>query len=750
MHMKTIRNTPASRWGEAFPLGNGFMGAMVYGKVGEEQIDLSELTFFSGNQSEENNQPQAVRAFQKMRTEAVAENFAAMTETASQIIGVRKNYGTNLPVGKLLIKTNQNPKAISHYARELDLCHGIASLGYEYKNADEQVIEMKSSCYTSHVHQVMVYRMKGKERDLAASISFTSFRDCENGRYEGCEGFFECQALEQIHSDGTTGVCLAGGFSVISDGIISVDAEGVHITKAAEVLIYLAMTTDFGRESEQFSGERIVKKRLKRAEEIGYQELTKEHKKDMAGLFERSTLSILGVDKWTGYLAKMYQMGRYLLYSSSREDSRLPTHLQGIWNDNVACRIGWTCDMHLDVNTQMNYWPAEVTGLSEMTKPLFHWLTKSVVPSGRKTAKETYGYPGFVAELVSNAWGFAAPYWAQSLAPCPACGIWILTHMWEHYCYSKDREYLEKEAFWVIEEATKFFEAYVFETTGGYLSSGPSISPENSFISDGRVYHNSVGCTFEILMIRELFMIYKEACQVLKKDGTLLKRVQEKLPKLLPYRILENGTIAEWAHDFEAADLQHRHTSHLLGVFPFAQITPAQKELATAAGQTMEQKLQPQENWEDTGWARSMLMLYETRLLQPKRAYGHIQAMLENLLEPNGMIIHPPTRGAAAFDNVYELDGNTGLTTCIAEMLLQSHQEYIHILPCLPAEWEQGEVTGLRARGNLVIDICWRTDKVEVVIKGNESGLYKLRYQEQERKIELLEHQRVQISFRKR
>jgi len=744
--MKIIRNTPATRWGEAFPLGNGHMGAMVYGKVGLEQIDLSELTFFSGNKSEGNNQPEASKAFSKMRKEALAEDFEAMTQTAEQVIGVRDNYGTNLPVGQLLIKTNMHAESLSNYQRELDLRHGVANLSYEYEESKISHL-IKSNCYTSNVHQVMVYQIKVNSQELEVDISFESLRESESSQYQTDGGYFSCQALEKIHSDGTTGVCLEGGFLATSDGICEPDSKGLHIKAASKVTIYLAMATDFGGNFDNTKNKGTVEERLTKAKELEYEKLIDSHKRDMARLFDRSELSLSGNDKWAAEIPLMYQMGRYLLYSSSRENSPLPTHLQGIWNDNVACRIGWTCDMHLDVNTQMNYWPAEITNLPEISKPLFRWMADELVPNGRQSAKETYGLPGWSAELVSNAWGFAAPYWAESIAPCPGCGIWILTHLWEHYRYSEDKEYLQNEVFAIIEEAINFFVNYVFEDKDGYITSGPSISPENGFIKEGKIYHNSIGCTFEILMIRELFTIYQEACEVLEKRTKLLESVQEKLPNLLPYRVLTDGTIAEWGHDYEPADAQHRHASHLLGVFPFGQITPEQEGLAEAAKLTMERKLNPPKNWEDTGWARSMMMLYEARLLRPLQAYGHIQAMLENLLEPNGMIIHPPTRGAASFDNVYELDGNTGLTTCIAEMLLQSHRDFIHILPCLPFEWKSGKITGLRARGNLTMTICWDEQRVAVDVKGGRAGSYKFCYKGQERKVVLLANQETRIEF---
>jgi alpha-L-fucosidase 2 len=372
--------------------------------------------------------------------------------------------------------------------------------------------------------------------------------------------------------------------------------------------------------------------------------------------------------------------------------------------------------MHLDINTQMNYWPSLVTGLSETDEPLFHWIKEDLSKAGTVTAKESYGLDGWVGELVSNAWGYAAPYWASPIAPCPTGGVWVMMQMWEYYLYCEDLEFLKEYAFPLMESAVKFFDAYLFlEKDSQYYTCGPSISPENSFIYKGSSYQISNGCTYEILMIRELFSIYIRACVILNKPSTNLQHnIHAKLERLMPYRIKPDGTIAEWNHNLDVADTQHRHTSHLLGLFPFAQITPEETpDLCEAAKKTLQQKLIPMENWEDTGWARSMLMLYEARLRDGEKAYQHIKSMLNNLLEPNDMIYHPPTRGAGAFDHVYELDGNTGLTSCIAEMLLQSHKGIIHLLPALPKEWETGRISGLKARGNITVEIAWEKGKMQ-------------------------------------
>lgn len=766
---------PAGRWGEAFAVGNGQIGGMIYGGIGEERIDLSENTFYSGRASEKNNQPGAAEAFTKMRTFAVQEDFERVRKAAKGFMGMRQNYGTNLPVGSLLIGTGLDKAQAANYERKLNLTEGVVTSRWLQNG---RWVETKA--FAPHERKCLYYEITAKEKILELNLRFVSPRETDSVDYNEWGLCFMCDARETMHSDGMEGVRLLGKAVVHTDGFPERTGDGMKIRTASKLSVYVVMATNFEELRDVSHLERTDLKELRdaaypvltgqerrrkeaalywmqmkldqymaRLEGITSDELYLEHASDMREKAERVSLQIEG-DGYVKVIAQMFQMGRYLLYSASREDSVLPAHLQGVWNDNVACRIGWTCDMHLDINTQMNYWPAETTNLPETTKPLFSWIRDDLAVNGRKTARVSYGLDGWVAELVSNAWGFAAPYWGRSLSPCPTGGVWILTHMWEHYLASQDQSFLEKEAYPLIEEAVRFFESYVFEDGSGYLTCGPSISPENSFAvqdDSGNVqeYHISNGCTYEILMIRELFRIYLDASEVLHRDNSRVRSVREKIVRLLPYRITEDGRIAEWSHGYPAKDVQHRHTSHLLGLFPFAQITEEDKKLAKAAENSIQAKLTPEENWEDTGWARSMLMLYEARLGHPNEAWRHICAMLNRLLEPNGFIIHPPTRGAGAFDNVYEMDGNTGLTTCIAEMLMQSQNGVIRLLPCIPKEWKKGHVSGLIARGGVIVEIEWEDGQCRAWLTAKKDGTYEVAKGRVKKKVTLKANHRTQV-----
>jgi len=736
---KILLPGPAARFGEAFPLGNGRLGAMAFAGTGEERILLSENTFFSGGPSEGNNRPGAPESFRRMG-ELLGENrHGEAAREAENFIGIRGNYGTNLPLGDLSITDGSPGEPVSGYSRELDLREGVALCSYLSGH-----VRVERTSFLTAGENLLVHRIRtSAPRDY--SIRFRSY-STRWGVLPEKGGFsLFTKAVENLHSDGREGVTFFGLVKVLTDG--TYDPDSGRITGARETFLCLTGCTDFSGGAEDF----LLKKARCRTllaettvDRISLWEAS--HRRASEELFSRCTLELEGEGERE--LARLFHLGRYLLYSSSRPGSELPAHLQGVWNDNVACRIGWTCDMHLDINTQMNYWPGETTGLSEVNEPLFAWMENYLVPRGRKAARESYGLPGWTAEIVSNAWGFASPYWAAPIAPSPGCGIWILTHLWEHFLYTEDRDFLEKRAYPLMEEGVRFFTEYLRKGEDGLYRGGPSISPENSFLVDGVIRFMSLGDSFDTLMIRELFTEYEEASRLVDGalvDGALREKARVQLDSLLPYRILPEGTLAEWDHDYPPADRQHRHTSHLLGLYPFDQISREKTpELAEAALKTMEAKLTPAENWEDTGWARSMMILYCARLGEGDRALEHIRAMTGTLLEPNGMIIHPPTRGAPSFDNVYEMDGNTGLLAGMVEMLLQSQGGKIRLLPALPGAWKKGRVTGLKARGGLSLTLAWEDSLLtEALIEGRGDRMVRLVYRGKERVLGFRDEARV-------
>lgn len=709
---------PARYWGEALPLGNGRMGAMVYGNTDTESIDLSEITCFSGEPGDGNPAPDCKEQFYMARKCALDDDYEGEKYHINKFVGSRGNYGTNLPLGHLIIKY-KNEIIPETYKRSLHIDDGVAEVSFSSGKA-----AVLSTAFISNPSQVFAIRIlsAGGSR-LNMSVGLDGAGNRSKLTYDGhCGLHLDGNAFEDKHSDGNTGARFHALVKVVNVGGSIKEAGGkLEICDADEADIYVCAHTDFrdGHPREKCETE------IDNACAMGYNSLLKEHIGDFRSLSGRVLLRIgkdvscdLPTDERVkavkngasdeSLTALMFQYGRYLLISSSRQNSPLPAHLQGVWNDSVACRIGWTCDMHLDINTQMNYWPAETANLSECHLPLLNWIENDLVRSGEKTARKYYGLDGWAAGLVSNAWAYAAPYWHYNLSPCPTGGVWAATHLWEHYLFTRDKDFLREHAYPVIKKSVKFFMGYVFKNPKtGRFTSGPSISPENSFIKDGNEYTSSIGPTYEIVMIRELFNIFIKSSGILNKDD-MVRDVKAVLDGLQGFETDSDGKLKEWAHGYEAKDPQHRHTSHLLSLFPFCQITPEKTpELAKAAKKSIGRRITPQESWEDTGWSRALLTLYGARLHDGESAYGDIISAQKNLTGSNLMIIHPPTRGAPSFANVYELDGNTGFTAAVAEMLLQSHDGEIKLLPALPKRWDFGCVKGLRARGNFEVDILW-------------------------------------------
>ncbi|MDO4276376.1 MAG: glycoside hydrolase N-terminal domain-containing protein [Eubacteriales bacterium] len=703
-------------WKESYPFGNGHLGAMVTFNPYREEINLSHNTFYSGEPGVFGNQVEASGSFALMREKVRSGEYYQAEEIQKRFIGRRENYGTNLPVGKVILeRSGAEVNSVESYKRTLEMETGMGSALTELKGEEG---DYEAECFASHPRNAFFY--KGQMHGRRADFSIQFFPEVQAGEIQYLKQgiLFHTRALETMHSDGRTGVRLAGGVRVWTDGVCVWNSHKWEIRDAGWVILRISMETDYKKSGLDFMELCSKVKRGITGREIpDYQGWKEEHIKDFSHYMRQSSLEVETTDNYGDEIARLYQYGRYLLLASSREDSMLPAHLQGVWNDNVASRIGWTCDMHLDINTQMNYWPAEVTGLSDCVRPLFRWVEEDLVRSGEITAKESYGRAGWAAELVSNAWAYTAPYWDRPISPCPTGGLWVATHLWEHYQFTRDREFLEKQVFPVISKAVDFFTEYVFwdNTTGMYLT-GPSISPENSFIGeDNKVHYLEIGCTYEVLLIRELYTVFLKICDILGIEDDRVRLVAEQREKLPPYPMNADGTLGEWMQNHKEADIQHRHTSHLLGLYPFCQITPKETpELAAAAQKSIERKITPEKNWEDTGWARALLLLYSTRLQDGEQAYRHMRTMIDKLKAPNHMIIHPPTRGASAFADVYELDGNTGLTAGIAEMLIQSHGDTIRIMPACPSCWIKGRAFGLKVRGGLTADIKWENGNVEV------------------------------------
>lgn len=705
--------SPADKWLEALPIGNGRLGAMVFGGIDDDVLDLHESTCWSGEPSLDNCNPEGPAKIPIIQDLLFKGEYEKATEIAQRIVGRNLNYGTHLPFGKLVFshRPGGHTYTVNDYRFELDLSKAVASIEFECRK-----VNYRREFFCSNPDQVMVARFSASH---AARITFemlflSTWKPASVRSENGDTLIIDGKARETIHSDGKTGVDLHGRIkAVVRGGSIVAGEDRLFFQGADEVTLFIALGTTFNGNDPAAACKKQLEAAVLRQEKL-YQRHTADHR----ALFERvgldlgaTDVSLLPTDERIAAVqnsgadpalpALFFQYARYLLIAASRENSPLPTHLQGVWNDFKACRIGWTCDYHLDINTQMNYWIAEVGNLSECHEALMRWVENKLMPSGRHTAKVFYDASGWVAHIFSNAWGFSAPGQATSWGFHPTGGVWVALHLWQHFQFCLDYDFLAARAYPVLKEAAEFFLDYmVVHPEYGWLVSGPSCSPENAYVHNGKPAHLTMGPTCDRVLIFELFKSCIEATEILDCDEKMRIQLKEAFSRLSPLQTGKYGQLREWLEDHEEIEPFHRHTSHLLALYPFDQITPTETGALAAAAEVSVMRRKSHEKWNGGTFAQANMILHFARLGEAEKAYDCLHELFMN---PNQL-------GANLFvllHTVFEMDGNTGPAAGIAEMLLQSHSNEIRLLPALPDEWPEGRVKGLRAKGGFVIDMSW-------------------------------------------